>query len=317
MLQQTQVATVIPYFNRFIDSFPGITELADADPDEVLHHWSGLGYYARARNLHQAARQIRDNHRGRFPEVFEQVLALPGIGRSTAGAILSLSLGQPYPILDGNVKRVLTRFFAVTGWPGEAAVAKQLWTMAEQLTPERGAGIYNQAMMDLGAGVCTRGKPACADCPLVDQCRGYAEGDPARYPNARVRKNLPVRAVRMLLLHHDREMLLEQRPPTGIWGGLWSLPECGMEIDPAEHCKAHLDVRVGEMRDLPIRRHTFTHFHLDIHPLALRVENNAECVMDRPGLVWYNTAKPDRRGLAAPVSRLIEEFSRVSTGDDE
>ena len=318
MLQQTQVATVIPYFNRFIASFPDVSQLANADMDDVLHHWSGLGYYARARNLHRAARQIRDDHGGVFPQEFESLLALPGIGRSTAGAVLSLSLGQPHPILDGNVKRVLTRFFAVTGWPGQASVAKRLWAIAEQLTPIRQAGAYNQAMMDLGATLCTRREPACADCPLADHCQAYAEGDPTRYPESRARKKVPLKAVRMLLLHCDRkQLLLERRPPSGVWGGLWSLPECAVDIDPVDHCLTRLGLQVAELHKLPSRRHTFTHFHLDIHPMAMRVKNSVECVMDGSGRVWYNTAKPDRRGLAAPVARLIDEFSALSKGDNE
>ncbi len=318
MLQQTQVATVIPYFNRFIESFPGVLQLANAAQDDVLHHWSGLGYYARARNLHQAAKKIRDDHGGRFPETFEQVLSLPGIGRSTAGAVLSLSLGQPHPILDGNVKRVLIRFFAIDGWPGTASAQKRLWGLAEKMLPRQQVGTYNQALMDLGAGICTRGKPVCADCPLLDQCQGYAEGDPARYPQSRPRKRLPQKAVRLLLLHLDHEgLLLERRPPSGIWGGLWSLPECELETDPTDHCKTHMGLQVEELRPLPARRHTFTHFHLDIHPLVLQVNNNADCVMDGNERVWYNTAKPDSRGLAAPVARLIEEFSVLPLGDEE
>lgn len=316
MLQQTQVATVIPYFNRFIARFPDATSLADTALDELLHLWSGLGYYARARNMHRAAQQIRDRHQGRFPEAYEQVVALPGIGRSTAGAVLSLSLGRRYPILDGNVKRVLTRFFAVPGWPGQVAVQNRLWAAAEQLTSLPHPGTYNQAIMDLGAGVCTRTRPACSQCPLIDHCRAYAEGDPTRYPESRAHKKLRLKSVRMLLLHRDREsLLLEQRPPSGIWGGLWSLPECGLENDPEAYCEKQLGVRVDALHELPSRRHTFTHFHLDIHPLVLQVKNYKECVMDGSRRVWYNTANPDRLGLAAPVARLIDEFSRITTGD--
>ncbi|MCB1752548.1 MAG: A/G-specific adenine glycosylase [Gammaproteobacteria bacterium] len=318
MLQQTQVASVIPYFNRFMARFPDVSRLADAALDDVLHLWSGLGYYARARNLHRAAQQIRDDHRGRFPEEFEQLLSLPGVGRSTAGAVLSLALGRSHPILDGNVKRVLTRFFAVTGWPGEAAVQQRLWAIAERLTPRTQAGIYNQAMMDLGAGVCTRRNPACADCPLSDQCRAYAEGDPLRYPASRMRQKLPSKAVRLLLLQRDRgTLLLERRPPNGIWGGLWSLPECDPDADPVGHCATRLGLKVVNVRDFPRRRHSFTHFHLDIHPLVLQVEASGECVMDECGRVWYNTAKPDRRGLAAPVARLIAEFRALTIGENE
>ncbi len=317
MLQQTQVATVIPYFKRFMARFPDVLQLADADMDHVLHHWSGLGYYARARNLHRAAQIIRDDHGGLFPQLFEQVLSLPGVGRSTAGAVLSLALGQRYPILDGNVKRVLTRFFAVTGWPGETSVQQRLWTIADELTPSRNAGLFNQAMMDLGAAVCTRRQPACANCPLSDHCRAHVEGSVADYPETRARKRLPLKAVRMLLLRKREMVLLERRPPTGVWGGLWSFPECGMNADPVEHCATRLGLKVAALHNLPRRRHTFTHFNLDIHPLELEIENSAESVMDGIGRVWYNTAKPDRLGLAAPVARLIDEFRALPKGDCE
>jgi len=316
MLQQTQVTTVIPYFERFMVSFPDLIRLADAGLDDVLHHWSGLGYYARARNLHRAAQQIRDRHQGEFPANFEQVLALPGIGRSTAGAVLSLALDQRHPILDGNVRRVLSRYFVVGGSPGQARVQQRLWQLAEQLTPEQEPGRYNQAMMDLGASLCTRLKPACGDCPLADSCQALAEGDPTLYPESRRRGKVPVKAVRMLLLYRDDEsLLLEKRPPSGVWGGLWCLPECELNMDPLEYCRTRLGVRVSEMRELSYRRHTFTHFQLDIHPLALRVEACASSVMDGSGRVWYNSAKHDRLGLAAPVSRLIDEFSRKTRGD--
>ena len=317
MLQQTQVATVIPYFERFMASFPDLTSLADAGLDDVLHHWSGLGYYARARNMHQAAQQIRDRHLGLFPTDFAQLLALPGIGRSTAGAVLSLAFGQRHPILDGNVRRVLSRYFAVRGRPAEVKVQQRLWQLSERLTPEREVGRYNQAMMDLGASVCTRSKPACGDCPLADGCLAHAAGDPTLYPESRRRRSMPVKAVCTLLLYRDDgALLLEQRPPTGIWGGLWSLPECDPAMDPLEFCRTRLGVRASQLQELPRRRHSFTHFHLDIHPLVLRVNSGAESVMDGNGRVWYNTAKPDQRGLAAPVARLIDEFGRITTGGE-
>lgn len=310
MLQQTQVATVIPYYERFIRRFPELQALAAATLDEVLHHWSGLGYYARGRNLHLAARQIMEQHDGRFPERLEQAMALPGIGRSTAGAVLSLALGQCHPILDGNVKRVLTRCFAVEGWPGRSAVQKRLWELSEQLTPERGVSQYNQAMMDLGAGLCSRSQPGCDCCPLMNLCRAFREGDPARYPTPKPRKSLPVKTVRMLLLR-DRpdQLLLERRPSSGIWGGLWSLPECSLEADPLAWSRDQLGLEAWLLSEWAPLRHTFSHYHLDIHPLEMQVKNNANCVMEGGRWVWYNTACPDRRGLPAPVEKMIRRLT--------
>jgi A/G-specific adenine glycosylase len=316
MLQQTQVATVIPYFLRFTSRFPTLSSLAGASLDDVLHHWSGLGYYARARHLHQAAKQIEEEFGGVFPDEFEQVLTLPGIGRSTAGAILSLALGQPHPILDGNVKRVLARCFAVPGWPGQIGVQRRLWSLAERLTPSDRVGEYNQAMMDLGAGVCTRNRPACGECPLYDCCRARKEGDPTVYPGSRRRKELPIRKTRVLLIRNETNgLLLERRPAPGIWGGLWALPECEVDIRPEEYCRERLGTPVEVVTTWAVRRHTFSHFHLDILPTLLTVDSSANCVMDGADRVWYNTAKPDVRGLAAPVARLIGEFSEYLQGE--
>ncbi|OOZ37440.1 A/G-specific adenine glycosylase [Solemya velesiana gill symbiont] len=315
MLQQTQVSTVIPYFERFMARFQDIKALADAPLDEVLHHWSGLGYYARARNLHRAAGVISADFGGDFPRDYDQVVALPGIGRSTAGAILSLSLGQRYAILDGNVKRVLSRCFAVEGWPGRAAVQKRLWHLAEELTPKHRVGPYNQAMMDLGAGICTRRKPRCGECPLSECCIALDQSNPEAYSHAKPRRSLPVRQIQMLLIVGDSgELLLEQRPPSGIWGGLWGLPECPVEQDPAIWVESSLGIGCRQLGLLEARRHTFSHFHLDISPVMLKHNNSANCVMDDDRRVWYNTANPDARGLAAPVSRLIDEFQAYLKG---
>lgn len=311
MLQQTQVTTVIPYYERFMQRFPELRQLAEADQDTVLHHWSGLGYYARARNLHRAARLVRDEHDGRFPTTLAALMELPGIGRSTAGAILSLALEQSHPILDGNVKRVLSRCFAVSGWPGRSEVLKRLWSLSERLTPSQQSRPYNQAMMDLGATVCRRSKPLCDRCPLMPQCRARAEGDPVAYPHARPRASLPSRAVIMLLVHDGRgRLLLESRPQHGLWGGLWGLPEYADRQSVEAGLSRLFDDDWQVVAAWPPRRHSFSHFHLLITPLEVEVSDRPEWVMDGGGRVWYNTNEPDQRGLAAPVARLIEELQQ-------
>ena len=315
MLQQTQVATVVPYFQRFMEDFPTVASLADASLDEVLHHWSGLGYYARARNLHRAAQQIRDEHAGQFPQGFDPVLALPGIGRSTAGAILSLSQGQRYAILDGNVKRVLARCFRVEGWPGSTKVQHQLWAVAEQCMPAHQAAEYNQGMMDLGSTVCTRKAPACLGCPVRSLCQAHAKGDEAQYPVPKPRKALPVRTARMLILSNQAgELMLERRPPSGIWGGLWSFPECPLEWGVERWCSEHLGLMGRQQSSWSVRRHTFSHFHLDITPVEVAVVHQ-DVVMDAGDRLWYNPASPDICGLAAPVARMIKEFQEIPRGE--
>lgn len=306
MLQQTQVATVIPYFDRFTARFPDIQILAAAAPDEVMCLWSGLGYYARARNLHAAAKQVVADHGGVFPSTLGDVMTLPGIGRSTAGAILSLAAGQSLPILDGNIKRVLARCFVVEGWPGQAEVLHRLWALAELHTPPQRTADYNQAMMDLGALVCTRGLPHCSDCPLTALCQAHAHGEQARYPEKRgSRRELPEKTVRMLLVRDPHgAVLLEQRPPSGIWGGLWSLPECGLSDSPEGWLYHRYGLRTERVGALPGLRHRFSHYHLHIHPQELRVIKGNPSVMERPCL-WYNPASPESLGLAAPVARLI------------
>ena len=308
MLQQTQVATVIPYFDRFIQHFPDITRLANAELDEVLHLWTGLGYYARARNLHKAAIEIREHHKGVFPQSFDEVLALPGIGRSTAGAILAQAYNQRHAILDGNVKRVLTRLHAVEGWPGKKAVENHLWELAEQLTPDERLCDYTQAIMDFGATLCGR-KPNCSECPLTRHCQAYEAGNPYDYPTPKARKTLPTRTTRMLILKdiHNRVLLL-QRPQLGIWGGLWSLPECPAEEDIAIWCRRSLGITVDELREQPSLRHTFSHFHLDIIPIHARAKPISDAIMEADTRVWYNTAQPEVLGLPAPVKTLLESI---------
>ena len=305
MLQQTQVTTVIPYFLRFVERFADVASLAAAPVDEVLHLWSGLGYYARARNLHKAAQLMVAEHGGELPETLEAVMALPGLGRSTAGAILSLGRHQHHPILDGNCKRVWARYGAVTGHPAQPATANLLWAMAERYTPAERCRDFNQAIMDLGATLCTRSRPDCAGCPLREGCVALAQGNPQAYPEPRPRKTLPVRAVRMLVLQSEEGVLLLKRPPTGIWGGLWSLPECEPGDDWRELCRREWGVEPVEAQPLPAFSHTFSHFRLDVEPLWVRVSERPG-VMEGPERVWYNSRSPDALGVAAPVSRLLE-----------
>jgi len=308
MLQQTQVATVIPYFERFMARFPSLETLAAAPVDDVLHLWSGLGYYARARNLHATARLLAERYGGEFPASHAEVTALPGIGRSTAAAILSLGRGERHAILDGNCKRVLARVYAVPGWPGQSAFEERLWALAERNTPQQRCRDFNQAMMDLGATLCTRSRPRCGDCPLRDGCQAFLRGEPTAYPQPKPRKTLPVRQVRMLLLESDAGVLLVRRPPTGIWGGLWGLPECPAEQDWRGVCDA-LGLEAEEIERWSPLRHTFSHFHLDIEPVRLRVTAAAAALMEGPETVWYNVGSADGRGLAAPVSRLLAQLS--------
>jgi A/G-specific adenine glycosylase len=308
MLQQTQVATVVPYFERFMVRFPDPVALAEAALDEVLHLWSGLGYYARARNLHAAARLIRDRHGGVFPESIAEVEALPGVGRSTAGAILALAGGQRHPILDGNVKRVLARVFAVEGWPGRAAVLERLWEIAGALMPRERVAAYTQAMMDLGATLCTRARPACTRCPLAGVCIAHAQGRERDLPAPRPQRRSPVRRVQMLIVDDGAgRILLERRPPAGVWGGLWSFPECPEAEDPLAWAHERLGIRADLVEIRSPRRHTFSHFHLDMVPVRLRLPWSEERVAEVPRLTWYDPGAPHELGLAAPVAALISE----------
>ncbi len=313
MLQQTQVATVIPYFERFIKAFPNLRALAKASQDEVLHQWTGLGYYARGRNLHKAAQIIVEQHSAEFPQEYNDILALPGIGPSTAAAILAQAFDQPNAILDGNVKRVLTRFHALRGWPGKKKIETQLWEMARQHTPNHSAADYTQAIMDLGATVCTRSKPGCKACPINTNCAAYKQGNPCDYPTPKKRASLPVRKTTMLLLQNTRgEILLQQRPAQGIWGNLWSLPEIDAAESASEISRQRFACEVETSIPLSPFRHTFSHFHLDIQPIHCKVSTHTQCVMDSSRLVWYKCVPPnkqsktDKRGLPGPVKKLLE-----------
>ncbi|MGM0634012.1 MAG: A/G-specific adenine glycosylase [Pseudomonadota bacterium] len=311
MLQQTRVSTVIPYFHEFMSCFPTVSDLAAADRDRVLHLWTGLGYYARARNLHRAAQQIRDQHGGRFPDDPVALQSLPGIGRSTAGAILSLGMGIPAPILDGNVKRVLARCFAVDGWPGRTAVSRELWALSTSLTPGDGrAADFNQAMMDLGATLCTRGRPDCQRCPLAERCVARREDSIAQYPGRKPKLAMPVRATCMVMITDDADrVLLRRRPPDGIWGGLWSFPECD-SVEHASDRAAAQSVRevVSTPTPWPSLRHTFSHYHLDITPVRI-IARSRDTVAESDDTLWYPLDHSIPVGLAAPVRRLLDRLA--------
>jgi A/G-specific adenine glycosylase len=308
MLQQTQVSTVIPYFERFMARFPDVRALADAARDEVLHLWTGLGYYARARNLHAAAQLIRDRHGGRFPSSLEAVMELPGIGRSTAGAILSLSQDARHPILDGNVKRVLARHHAIDGAPDENATLSRLWELAEQETPANSVATYTQAIMDLGATLCTRHQPRCADCPIAADCRARIESRQEELPAVRRRRAArKMRRAVMLVARHESAVLLVQRPASGIWGGLWCLPEFGDRDAAAQFASRSLARATVAPASLPEIEHSFTHFDLVITPLVARCQGARG--VGEPGegtQLWYDLAQPARIGLPAPIKTLLE-----------
>lgn len=307
MLQQTQVVTVIPYFQRFVARFPNIASLAGAPLDDVLHLWTGLGYYARARNLHRAAQQIMSDHQGQFPQTLAEASALPGIGRSTAAAILSLSRDQHHAILDGNVRRVLARLVALPLAAQSSAGQQQLWTLAEQLTPAQRVADYNQAMMDLGATCCTPRKPQCPLCPQRSLCAGAASGEPERWPIKTKKASIPTRHVTLLVERCGPQVRLEQRPPQGLWGGLWGFAEFADE----GAVRADLALRglSGELRPLPPFRHTFSHFHLAIQPLVLTLPCLPQGVAET-GTIWYNLDQPARVGLAVPTKRILQSLAQ-------
>ncbi len=307
MLQQTQVTTVIPYFLAFTTKFPTLEHLAIADIDEVLKHWAGLGYYARARNLHKAAQRIVEL--GYFPDTLEGLMALPGIGQSTAGAVLSIAFHNSHPILDGNVKRVLARFYAISGWPGDSQVNKALWAASAELTPIYRVADYTQAIMDLGATLCTRSKPLCQSCPVADACQANKNGTVSVYPTPKPPKTLPSKqSVWLVLYDANQQIWLEKRPPTGIWGGLWSFPEFATLAEAEDWCISR-NLHIKRQYTLASKRHTFSHYHLDYTPLIVHVENLTNNVMEANQSLWYNNAQISGLGLAAPVKTLLQQLN--------
>jgi A/G-specific adenine glycosylase len=309
MLQQTQVNTVIPYFERFTAQFPDIFSLAAAEQDTVLALWTGLGYYSRARNLHRTAKIICAEHNGIFPDTVAALSTLPGIGRSTAAAIVSIAYQKPAAILDGNVKRVLARFHAVSGWTGDTATAKQLWHYAEQHTPKKRAGDYTQAMMDLGATLCTRSKPQCTRCPLHKACAAYREDTVALYPGKKNAKTLPTKSVAMFMLRNrNQEILLQQRAPTGLWGGLWCLPEFSADADITQACQTLCQKKPRRTEIWPSWKHSFSHYHLDITPVLIEVDSTANAVTE-PNARWIKISDAQTFGMPAPAVRLLAQLS--------
>jgi len=314
MLQQTQVATVVPYFQRFRARFPDVASLAAADEDEVLQLWSGLGYYSRARNLHRAAQSVVERHGGEFPRELAAVEALPGIGRSTAAAIAGFAFGARAAILDGNVKRVLARHFAVDGYPGERAVEQRLWQLAESLLPPDGVEAYIQGLMDLGATVCTRRAPRCEHCPVRATCAARAQNRVAALPAARPRRTVPHRRTIMLVLRRGDDVLLHKRPAVGVWGGLWCFPEIGAGDDPAQVAARTYGCEIAPVERLGLLRHGFTHFTLDIAPVVgrvLRVVPRAA----QPGVLWMPLEDAAGAAVPVPVRKLLRALGGSAPAD--
>jgi A/G-specific adenine glycosylase len=313
MLQQTQVATVIPYYERFLARFPDIAALASSDVEEVLRLWSGLGYYARGRNLHRAARAIVERHAGRFPLDVDEAQALPGIGRSTAAAIVAFATGQRHAILDGNVKRVLARCFGVAGAADSVPVRSALWALSESLVPARGVEAYTQGLMDLGATVCTRTRPACEACPLAAECVARREGATDRLPGRKSSRPARQREVAMLVIVSRGEVLVEKRPAAGIWGGLWSLPEVPAGDDAAKRVRREYGLRVEAVEELEPFRHAFTHFTLAVKPWLVRVKGGLAPARE-PFATWLALQEAPGAALPAPVKRLLARLPGATPG---
>ena len=311
MLQQTQVASVITYYQRFMASFPELESLATASEDQVLEHWAGLGYYARARNLHKAAKLVIERHQGNFPDTSEEIIDLPGIGRSTAGAILSIAFHQQASILDGNVKRVLCRFYAIDTWPGEKKTETKLWQLAESLTPVERTGDYTQAIMDLGATLCTRSKPDCLNCPFTTQCQAYAQDLQKELPKSKPKKAIPQKHTWIAVIESDNnEVLMEKRPPAGIWGSLYSLPELHHKIpllEVSRHCSETFGgtFELIDMHDSI--QHTFSHFKLELKPVNLKAKQNIMQIKESSRYTWVNKDQLKKLGMPAPISKYLSQ----------
>ena len=306
MLQQTQVSTVIPYYLRFITQYVDITSLASAKLDDILALWAGLGYYARARNLHKAANILVRQHKAEMPFSIDELIALPGIGRSTAGAIMALAHQQKHPILDGNVKRVLARYTAISGWPGKKPVEQKLWKIAESLLPEKRITHYTQAQMDLGATICKRNKPLCLQCPLHEDCKAFQLGTPELFPTSKPKKEIPTRQSHWLIAQSNNgKILLEQRPNNGIWGGLWSFPEFDCPINLVSFSQEKLKVNPEEIQHQTSISHVFTHFKLDITPYLVHSSDNYQKIDNNKIFGWYTIRDALQLGIPAPVKAFL------------
>jgi A/G-specific adenine glycosylase len=315
MLQQTQVATVVPYYDRFMARFADVASLASAPLDEVLHLWTGLGYYARARNLQHCAQAILARHGGEFPHELDELIALPGIGRSTAAAILALSSGQRQPILDGNAKRVLARVFGIAGDPVSRTVLEALWAQADACTPASRVREYTQAIMDLGATLCTRSRPACTQCPVNADCIAAREGRQRDLPGKKPKRIRPSREATLLIAHRAGNgataVLVQRQPTAGLWGGLWAPPQFKSERDALEWCRKEIGETASETQMLAPIDHKFTHFDLRLNPLAVHCQPRCG-VREGADVLWYPIHDPPRIGLPQPIRRLFERF-RVGT----
>ena len=310
MLQQTQVSTVIPYYTRFMSVYPSVIDLAKAPLDDVLSLWTGLGYYARARNMHRAAQMVVSDFDGEFPSSVEALGTLPGIGRSTAGAIVTLGHGGWAHILDGNVKRVLARFHAIEGWPGKADVLAALWAASESHTPRARTGDYTQGIMDLGATLCTKSNPGCLYCPMSDDCRAHIENRPADFPGKKPKKAIPVRSTVFLqCVDLEGRTLLERRPPTGIWGGLWSFPEVGQKAEVADWLSDNGLTMTADPTEQSRHSHTFSHFKLDITPIMCSIEATSSRISDRDDRRWFIIDEALALGLPAPVLKMLNTLT--------
>jgi len=314
MLQQTQVTAVIGYYSKFMASFPTIAALANASQDEVLQHWSGLGYYSRARNLHHAAQTIMNEHAGQFPQDFDTIQTLSGIGRSTAAAIASFAFHQVQTILDGNVKRVLARHFAIAGWTSSPKIEKALWQLAESLLPQSDMVAYTQGLMDLGATVCTRSKPKCSACPLTSSCLAHQQQLTAILPTPKPKKSIPEKSTTMLILRQGNEVMLVKRPASGIWGGLWSFPEW----DDTQH-KDYAAIALSQFGvsttiDAPLATisHVFTHFKLHIKPQPLTVSQHALQAREA-NAIWLNIEDALGAAIPTPVRNILLKLTHVSS----
>ncbi len=303
MLQQTQVKTVIPYYLKFMKSFESVEALADANIDEVLKHWEGLGYYSRARNLHACAKQVVEQFDSKFPKTLSEITSLPGIGESTGGAILSLAYGLPEAILDGNVKRVLARVFLVDGWYGNAKVSKELWQISRKYTPSKRTGDFNQAMMDLGAGICNRASPQCDTCPLSKHCEANLQDKTKDYPHRKPKRTIPTKEVTMSLNFKNNKVLLHKRPPSGIWGGLWSLPEQSDLNTKSNQEPSNISGKF---------KHTFSHYHLKATVISpTKNQHKSHQIEENSELAWHNVNELTKLALPTPIKKFLYKHFEI------